>query len=67
MNRANPEGVRLPIKLDTTSNDEFAPAPLSRAMAHERSNYLENPTPHFQTYGPKTRREFHNLLARGGG
>ena len=25
----DPEGVRLPIKLDTTSNGEFAPAPLS--------------------------------------
>jgi uncharacterized protein len=35
-------------------------------LAREKSNYLENPTPHFRTYGPKTHREFLNLLARGG-
>ena len=28
------------------------------AIARERAAYLENPTPHFLTYGPKTRREF---------
>ena len=28
------------------------------AIARERTAYLENPSPHFQTYGPKTRREF---------
>jgi predicted TIM-barrel fold metal-dependent hydrolase len=28
------------------------------ALARERANYLENPSPHFLTYGPKTRREF---------
>ncbi|HEY3168688.1 MAG TPA: amidohydrolase, partial [Candidatus Binatia bacterium] len=27
----DPEGLRLPIKLDTTSNGEFAPVPLSPA------------------------------------
>ena len=27
-------------------------------VARERLAYLENPTPHFLTYGPKTRREF---------
>jgi hypothetical protein len=37
----DPEGLRLPIKLDTTSNGEFAPVPLSPAnragnrLAHE--------------------------------
>jgi hypothetical protein len=35
-------------------------------VARERANYLERPDPHFRTYGPKTRREFLNLLARGG-
>jgi predicted TIM-barrel fold metal-dependent hydrolase len=30
----------------------------SDALARERSAYLENPSPHFLTYGPKTRREF---------
>src|SRR5882672_11958223 len=39
--RIDPEGRRLPIKLDTTSNGEFAPVPLSPAnvaanrLAHE--------------------------------
>ena len=28
------------------------------AIARERTAYLENPTPHFLTHGPKTRREF---------
>ncbi len=28
------------------------------AVARERTTYLENPDPHFRTYGPKTRREF---------
>ena len=30
-NRVDPEGTRLPIKLDTTSNGEFVPVPLSPA------------------------------------
>jgi predicted TIM-barrel fold metal-dependent hydrolase len=32
-------------------------------IARERSAYLENPEPHFKTYGPKTRREFLAFLA----
>ena len=31
-------------------------------VARERLAYLENPQPHFQTYGPKTRREFLRYL-----
>lgn len=31
MSRHDPDGTRLPIKLDTTSNGEFAPLPLSLA------------------------------------
>ena len=34
----DPEGTRLPIKLDTTSNGEFAPVPLSEANRH--ANFL---------------------------
>ena len=30
-------------------------------VALAKENYQNNPTPHFQTYGPKTRREFLNL------
>jgi hypothetical protein len=28
------------------------------ALAREKTAYLENPSPHFLTHGPKTRREF---------
>jgi len=31
---------------------------LRDAVAQKRAAYLENPDPHFRTYGPKTRREF---------
>jgi predicted TIM-barrel fold metal-dependent hydrolase len=36
-------------------------------IARERLHYRENPDPHFLTYGPKTRREFLNLLRWNGG
>ncbi|HKA42065.1 MAG TPA: amidohydrolase family protein [Burkholderiales bacterium] len=36
-------------------------------IAQERGAYLERPDPHYLTYGPKTRREFLNLLAWNGG
>jgi predicted TIM-barrel fold metal-dependent hydrolase len=42
--RIDPEGKRLPIKLDTTSNGEFVPVPLARAnreanrLAHESAS-----------------------------
>ena len=36
-------------------------------IARERLAYRERPEPHFRTYGPKTRREFLNLLDRNGG
>jgi len=32
--RVDPDGLRLPIKLDSTSNGEFLPVPLSRANRH---------------------------------
>ena len=35
-------------------------------VARERANYLERPDPHYLTYGPKTRREFLNLLSWSG-
>jgi uncharacterized protein len=37
------------------------------ALAREKSAYLERPAPSFATYGPKTRREFLNLLRWNGG
>ena len=35
------------------------------AVARARANYLDNPDPHFRTYGPKTRREFLNFQRWG--
>jgi hypothetical protein len=37
------------------------------AVARERIAYREHPEPHYLTYGPKTRREFLNLLHWNGG
>lgn len=36
-------------------------------VARERAEYGERPEPHYLTYGPKTRREFLNLLGWNGG
>jgi predicted TIM-barrel fold metal-dependent hydrolase len=36
-------------------------------VARERTAYLERPEPHYLTYGPKTRREFLQLMRLGGG
>jgi predicted TIM-barrel fold metal-dependent hydrolase len=36
-------------------------------VARQRAAYREHPQPHFRTYGPKTRREFLNLLRWNGG
>jgi len=36
-------------------------------ISHQRTHYAERPQPHFRTYGPKTRREFLNLLRWNGG
>jgi uncharacterized protein len=34
MHDLDPDGQRLPVKLDTTTNGEFAPIPLSRSLHH---------------------------------
>jgi hypothetical protein len=39
------EGLRLPVRVDATSNGEFEPVPLAP------------PAPAHATYGPRTRRE----------
>jgi uncharacterized protein len=36
-------------------------------IASDRLAYRETPDPHFRTYGPKTRRQFLNLLEWNGG
>jgi predicted TIM-barrel fold metal-dependent hydrolase len=35
------------------------------SVSRQRLDYAENPQPHFLTYGPKTRRDFLRLTARG--
>jgi predicted TIM-barrel fold metal-dependent hydrolase len=35
-------------------------------IGREKVSYLDDPRPHYLTYGPKTRREFLNLRNRGG-
>lgn len=40
----DPDGVRLPIKVDTTSNGEFAPIPLSRVQKYANQLALESAT-----------------------
>ncbi len=42
--RIDPEGLRLPIKLDTTSNGEFAPVPLAPVHRQANRQALEDAT-----------------------
>ena len=48
------------------SVDEAVKGARHDAVARERLACREAPDPAFRTYGPKTRREFLNLLSRGG-
>jgi predicted TIM-barrel fold metal-dependent hydrolase len=41
MQRHDPDGARLPIKLDTTSNGEFTPVPLDAAAKAANKNAME--------------------------
>ncbi|MGH8659892.1 MAG: amidohydrolase family protein [Gammaproteobacteria bacterium] len=49
------------------SADEMKKRAARDGIAQERLAYREAPDPHFRTHGPKTRREFLNLLAWNGG
>jgi hypothetical protein len=49
------------------SADEVKKHTRADRVSHERRAYLEHPDPHFLTYGPKTRREFLNLVRWNGG
>lgn len=49
------------------SADEVKKHTRTDSVARERIAYQEQPKPHFRTYGPKTRREFLNLLRWNGG
>ena len=49
----NPDEIKRHMRADGISRERFA--------------YCENPAPHYRTYGPKTRREFLNLLTWSAG
>ena len=57
LNAMKPYGISVEEMQRRAGND---------AVAREKLAYAVNPEPHFRTYGPKTRREFLNLLANGG-
>ncbi|UCH49305.1 MAG: amidohydrolase family protein [Betaproteobacteria bacterium] len=53
-----------PYRINVADVSKYAK---SDHIARRRVAYQNNPQPHFQTYGPKTRREFLNLLRWNGG
>ncbi|MFW6093889.1 MAG: amidohydrolase family protein [Pseudomonadota bacterium] len=53
----DPDGLRLPIKVDSTSNGEFAPIPLTRANRAGNRAALEQATANARRVG-KSRRSF---------
>ena len=55
--RNDPDGLRLPVKLDTTTNGEFAPIPLSRVHALANETAMREATRHARGLG-LSRREF---------
>ena len=54
LNALKPYGLTLEDAKRYSGND---------SIARQQENYANAPDPHFTTYGPKTRREFLNLLA----
>ena len=57
MDKFDKDGVRLPIKIDTTSNGEFEPVPLSRANVRGNRLALER-ADEFSRRKGQTRRKF---------
>lgn len=57
LNAAVPYGI---------DQDEIRSLTAVDRVSREKLAYLENPQPHFLTYGPKNRREFLNFLKWGG-
>lgn len=55
--RHDPDGLRLPIKIDSTSNGEFAPVPLEPVHHHARRLALEHATANAKRLG-QSRRDF---------
>jgi predicted TIM-barrel fold metal-dependent hydrolase len=54
-------------RIYSISADELKKHTRADAVAQERYAYQEDPEPHYLTYGPKTRREFLNLIGWNGG
>jgi predicted TIM-barrel fold metal-dependent hydrolase len=52
----DPEGLRLPVKLDTTTNGEFAPIPLEALHRHANRLALEEATSRSKRLGMNRRR-----------
>jgi len=50
------------VRVYSINPDEVKKHTRADRIAEERFAYSERPEPHFLTYGPKTRREFLNLL-----
>jgi hypothetical protein len=53
--RNDPDGTRLPIKLDATTNGEFAPIPLAPVHRHARALAFERATQHARRLGMSRR------------
>ena len=53
----DPDGRRLPIKLDTTTNGEFAPIPLERVHHYARALAMERAAANAKRTG-RSRRDF---------
>jgi hypothetical protein len=54
----------VPYRIDL---DEVLRSAANDALSQSQDRYLGQPSPHFATYGPKTRREFLRLLQLNGG
>jgi len=54
------------LKVYKISEDVLKKHLATDKLSRERVAYAEHADPSFLTYGPKTRREFLNLKARGG-
>ena len=55
--RHDPDGLRLPIKLDSTSNGEFVPVPLEPVHLHARQLAFDDATANARRLG-LSRRDF---------
>jgi len=53
----------VPYRISTTEIQSFLAAD---SVSQRKLAYMNDPQPHFKTYGPKTRREFLNFLKLGG-